>query len=137
MQQIKSENLELVNVAKPEDNFAKNLRHENKEYKSGVFDKKTWEVSLLPHEKYTWVFSSNQDYNPANFKNWGFKWWSFIIDLKSYNLNFIKITKILNFIYSTKSFLFMMAKLSESTNSKKRTFYWLPFLFLLISFFQT
>jgi hypothetical protein len=30
MQQIKSENLELVNVAKPEDNFAKNLRHENK-----------------------------------------------------------------------------------------------------------
>lgn len=73
MQQIKSDNLELVNVAKPEDNFAKNLRQENKEYKSGVFDKKTWEVNLLPHEKYTWVFSSNQDYNPANFKNWGFK----------------------------------------------------------------
>lgn len=60
-------------MAKPEDNFAKNLRVHNKEYKASVFDKKTWDVSLLPHEKYTWVFASNQDYDPANFKNWGFK----------------------------------------------------------------
>jgi len=73
LQQVKSESLELVNVVKPEDNFAKNLRNENKGYKSSVFEKKTWDVNLLPHEKYTWVFASKQDYDPANFKSWGFK----------------------------------------------------------------
>lgn len=73
MSQIKSDNLSLVNVVKPEDNFAKKFRKDNLEYKNSVFNQKTWDVNLLPHEKYTWVFSSNQDYDPNNFKSWGFK----------------------------------------------------------------
>lgn len=73
LQQVKSDGLHLLNSVKPEDNFAKKSRAENREYKSSVFDAKNWEVSLLPHEKYTWVFSSSSDYDPSNFKNWGFR----------------------------------------------------------------
>jgi hypothetical protein len=73
LQQVKPDNLSLINVVKPEDNFAKKLRKDVKDYKDSVFKQKTWDVNLLPHEKYTWVFSSNQDYDPNNFKNWGFK----------------------------------------------------------------
>lgn len=73
LQQVKSDNLSLINVVRPEDNFAKKLRKEVKEYKDSVFGQKTWDVNLLPHEKYTWVFSSSQDYDANNFKSWGFK----------------------------------------------------------------
>lgn len=41
--------------------------------KSSYFDNKLWNVNLLPDEKYTWVFSSDADYHPDNFKKWGFK----------------------------------------------------------------
>jgi hypothetical protein len=73
MQLIKPESLILLNTVKPEDTFGKKFRPEIKQYKANVFNQKTWDVKLLPHEKYTWVFSNNQDYDPVNFKNWGFK----------------------------------------------------------------
>jgi hypothetical protein len=49
LQQVKPENLSLINVIKPEDNFAKKLRKDIKGYKDSVFQQKNWEVNLLPH----------------------------------------------------------------------------------------
>ena len=70
---MKFDTLTLINVARPEDNFAKKNRQELEELKDSYFSTKTWDVNLLPEEKYTWVFSSNLDYDPSNFKAWGFK----------------------------------------------------------------
>lgn len=49
LQQVKPENLTLINAVRPEDNFAKKFRKDLSEYKSTVFNQKTWEVNLLPH----------------------------------------------------------------------------------------
>lgn len=73
LQQVKPDNLTLINAVRPEDTFGKKFRSDLQNYKASVFNQKTWDVNLLPNEKYTWVFSSNQNYDPSNFKNWGFK----------------------------------------------------------------
>lgn len=71
--QVKFETLSLLNAVHPGDTYGKKSREELEEYKKSCFNQKTWDAELLPHENYTWVFSSSQDYEPSNFKNWGFR----------------------------------------------------------------
>lgn len=70
---VKFDTLSLLNVARPEDNFSKKNREEIEEMKSSYFSYKTWDINLLPEEKYTWVFSTSLDYDSTNFKALGFK----------------------------------------------------------------
>lgn len=73
LNQVKFDNLTLLNAAFPEEDYSKKNRYELEDLKNSCFSSKTWNVNLLPEEKYTWVFSSNSDYDPENCKRWGFK----------------------------------------------------------------
>ena len=71
--QVKFDTLTLLNTVQPGDTFSKKSRQELDDYKYSCLGQKTWDANLLPFEKYTWVFSSSLDYDPSNFKNWGFR----------------------------------------------------------------
>ena len=73
LNQVKFDTLTLLNTVHPGDTFGKKSGAELESYKYDCFNEKIWEASLLAHEKFTWVFSTSLDYDPANFKNWGFK----------------------------------------------------------------
>ena len=73
LQQVKFDTLTLLNAAQPGDTYSKKFRQELDDYKRDCFSSKTWDANLLPNEKYTWIFSSSLDYDPSNFKSWGFK----------------------------------------------------------------
>lgn len=73
LNQVKFDTLTILNAVHPGDSFAKKTREELEDYKYSCFNSRTWDANLLPQEKYTWVFSSSMDYDPANFRNWGFK----------------------------------------------------------------
>ena len=65
--------LTLINALHPEDNYTKKTREELERYKEEWKEKKTWEVNLLANEQFTWVISNGEEYDPSNFKKWGFK----------------------------------------------------------------
>jgi hypothetical protein len=73
MGQIKFDNLSLITTLEPEYNYSKKSKRELEEYKLSCLEGKLWDVNLLPNEKFTWVLSTSLDYDPANFRNWGFR----------------------------------------------------------------
>jgi hypothetical protein len=46
---------------------------EIEEFKNNSNENRKWSVSIEPKGQFTWVISASEEYDPENFRKWGFR----------------------------------------------------------------
>lgn len=72
LSKVKFDALTLLTSHNNEENYSNKVGAEIDEYKQIPLNDKRWSVSLAAHQRFTWILATNQPYNEANPKNWGF-----------------------------------------------------------------
>ncbi|CAM6002506.1 unnamed protein product, partial [Sphagnum balticum] len=70
---VKFDHLVLLNSRDNQENYANRVSSEVEEYKAYPLEDRRWTVSLGAHERFTWVLSTDLDYEASNIQAWGFK----------------------------------------------------------------
>jgi len=63
----------LLNAKNSEETYENLTNEETDNLKHDANSNRKWTVSIPPHESYTWIISTNEEYNPENYRRWGFK----------------------------------------------------------------
>jgi hypothetical protein len=72
LSRVKFDHLLLLTSHNNEENYSNKLPAEIEEYKQVPLTDRRWSVSLEGGQRFTWVLATDQPYDEANPKAWGF-----------------------------------------------------------------